>query len=785
MTLLSAVRISIALVLIAQLSLRVPANDPAAVSAVELYKQRRYQEAAGELATFRKRDEAAFRKGNFALLSARIAGREGKPATAIEDFANVTPGDASVKQIIDGRMSQIARSTGNSLLERLLLRDAVFDIRDNETAYHARERMAKNSIEAGNFGEAAATLAGPAMTNGSSTNPRRDLTAILGEVRLKQQRTAAAREIFENIAASPPDPKQPDDASLRAVKNLDVIDAGTDSAAAMPSLDEKEHMRRAAVYQFNREFASARRHYLAVLNSYPDSESVPEAIFQIGRGYTQSQDPSEALKWYERILEIHTASPFAKDALLQAASAYARVGKTRESIARYRRFIDLYPSDERLDRAYLNIVDVSRDAGDETSAMSWCDRTAEAFRGKRAEAQAIFAKARILLARQEWHLALAELEKLSGLSDLGGYGVPGGTTKNEVVFLKAATLDKLKRYGEAIDVYLMLPEGRNEFFGMLATEKLQKLAGDQASSAAAGQKLAELSSKLDAKGPEERFAAASAILRIDPASPFAVKARNVRDAAAKAIPRFRAIPNVAQKAADAKDIFSTLGIYDDSILLTSANGAGIRDAETFARGGRADLALAVIDPIWKNVPADLPPDLVPAEQALLLYPTPFADELLAESETNKIDPRMLLAIMRQESGFRTDVKSVAAARGILQFIPSTAVRIAAAAKIENFTLDDLFYPPTAIKLAGSYVGELSRQFPNRPEAVIASYNGGDDNMKRWLGRSRSDDPGFYVAEIMFSQTKDYVIKVMSNYRMYRSIYDDRLRPNSPATSISR
>jgi soluble lytic murein transglycosylase len=784
-TLLRTFRVSIAFALIAQLLLPVSANDPAAVSAVDLYKQRRYQEAAGELATFRARDDAAHRKGNFALLSARIAEREGKLASAIEEFAVVTSVDAAAKQVIDGRMSQIARSTGNALLERLLLRDAVFDGRETGSAYHAQERMAKNAVETGNFGEAAATLAGPAMTKGSSSNARRDLEAVYGEVLLKQQRTAAAREIFEKTAAGSPDPKQPDDASLRAVTNLDIIDAGTDSAAAMPSLSEKEHMRRAAVYQFNREFQSARRHYLAVLNSYPDSESVPEAIFQIGRGYTQSQDPSEALKWYERILEIHTASPFAKDALLQAASAYARVGKTRESIARYRRFIDLYPGDERLDRAYLNIVDVSRDAGDETAAMSWCDRTAEAFRGKRAEAQAVFAKARILLARQEWQRALAELEKLSGFSDLGGYSVPGGTTKNEAVFLKAATLEKLKRHGDAIDVYLMLPEGRNEFFGMLATEKLRKLAGDKASSAAAGQKLAELSAKLDAKNAEERFTAASAILRIDPASSFAVKARNVRDASAKALPRFKAIPNFTEKPPDAKDVFSTLGLYDDAILLSSANGAGIRDAEVFAKGGRADLALAVIDPIWKNLPADLPPDLIPAEQAFLLYPTPFADELLAASDANKVDPCMLLAIMRQESGFRADVKSVAAARGILQFIPSTALRIAAAAKIENFALDDLFYPPTAIKLAGSYVGELSRQFPNQPEAVIASYNGGDDNMKRWLGRSRSDDPGFYVAEIMFSQTKDYVIKVMSNYRMYRLIYDERLRPNSPAASFSR
>jgi soluble lytic murein transglycosylase len=768
-----------------QLSLAGYANDPAALLAIELYKQRRYEEASSELATLKARNEPAYRKGNFALLAARIAEREKRLASALMHFTSINLNDRAAIQVVNGRMSQIARATGNAILERLLLRDVVLSLPSNELAYHAQERSAKNANEAENLGEAEAALSGPILTKGNVPNGRRDLAALYADILLKGQKTSDARAIMEKIIRETPDPKQPDDASLRAVTSLDIIDAGSGSPDAPATLAESEHMRRGWIYQFNREFSAARQHYLAVLNSYPDSESVPEAIFQIGRGYSQSQDASEAIKWYERILEVHAASPLAKDALLQAASSYARVGKTAEAIRRYRSFIELYPDDPRLDRAYLNIIDVSRDAGDESSAMSWCDRTAAAFRGKRAEAQAVFSKARILLARQEWQLALAELERLSGLAELGGYSVPGGTTRNEVSFLKAATLERLKRYEDAIEIYLSLPEGRNEYFGMLATEKLRKLAGDKASSAAAGQKLAELAAKLDSKNAEERFTAASGILRIDPSSSFAVKARNVRDAAAKALPRFGSIRNVTDKAADAKDVFSSLGLYDDAIILKPPAAAGLGSAEMFARGDRADIALAVIDPIWKNAPADLPPDLIPSEQALLLYPTPFADELIAASETNKVDPRILLAIMRQESGFRADVKSVAAARGIMQFIPSTAIRIAAAAKIENFVLDDLFYPPTAIKLAGNYVGELSRQFPNQPEAVIASYNGGDDNMKRWLGRSRSDDPGFYVAEIMFSQTKDYVIKVMSNYRMYRLIYDERLRPNSPAASIGR
>jgi soluble lytic murein transglycosylase len=66
-------------------------------------------------------------------------------------------------------------------------------------------------------------------------------------------------------------------------------------------------------------------------------------------------------------------------------------------------------------------------------------------------------------------------------------------------------------------------------------------------------------------------------------------------------------------------------------------------------------------------------------------------------------------------------------------------------------------------------------FPNQPQAVAASYNGGEHNMQRWLARSKSDQPDRYVPEILFSQSKDYVYRVMANYRVYQMIYDEKLK----------
>ncbi len=113
---------------------------------------------------------------------------------------------------------------------------------------------------------------------------------------------------------------------------------------------------------------------------------------------------------------------------------------------------------------------------------------------------------------------------------------------------------------------------------------------------------------------------------------------------------------------------------------------------------------------------------------------------------------------------------------MMQFISTTSDKIAAELGRTNFEQDELYIPSTAILFGSQYVANLFKLFPDQPEAVAASYNGGEDNMKRWMKRSRSEQADRYVPEIAFSQTKDYVYRVMANYRIYRMFYDERLNP---------
>jgi soluble lytic murein transglycosylase-like protein len=56
------------------------------------------------------------------------------------------------------------------------------------------------------------------------------------------------------------------------------------------------------------------------------------------------------------------------------------------------------------------------------------------------------------------------------------------------------------------------------------------------------------------------------------------------------------------------------------------------------------------------------------------------------------------------------------------------------------------------------------------EPIAASYNGGEDNVARWVERAGHSDPGIFTAEVGFDETKGYVQKVMSNYRVYCRLY---------------
>lgn len=706
------------------------------------------------LASLKRSDPKQFAAQDYDYLLAKTAESEGLMALAMSNYASVANRNSVLKSYALAHLSRIARSMGNIFFERIYLNELLIFASDESFQSAAEHRLAIIAFESGKYKETIRLLAnGLNKSNKPSIMIVRENRVVVGDSYRHLGDVERAKKIFDEILSSTPKADQPDDAALTAVKNLDEIN-GSDS-----SLGEAEHWRRANIYQFNRYFDEAKFHFEAVLAANHDGANAAESLFQIGRGFAQKENFVEALAWFERVNERFPTSVISKDALLQSAAAYSRIGKTKEAITRYENFIDKYPSDERLDRAYLNIVDVLRDKGADTDALKWCAKTTEVFKGKVPEALAVFAEARIYLSKDDWQKALDALVRLKTFSDLGGANVPGGTTKGEVTFLRAYVLEQLKKNDDAIETYLSIDDGRGEYYGWRATQRLMQLAVQEAAKSLVENKLAQLSSGLKSKDLSVRITSAKSILRLTNHNEtreqaMAVLKGGYRDGLNYKVVLVSGKPLTAKS--DAAKRLLELGLNDEAIPEKAVSDLELTEA------------------YWKKMPADFPIELIPREQLAKLYPAPFADELLLHASTRGVDPRFILSIMRQESRFQNDARSGAAARGLMQFIHTTTARVANEFGRDFFADDEMYDPETSILFGSHYLEELFVMFPEKHEAVAAAYNGGETNVKRWLARISSSDPDRYMPEIVFGQSKDYAAKVMANYRMYQYLYDERL-----------
>jgi tetratricopeptide (TPR) repeat protein len=742
-----------------------------------------------------------FNLNNYQYLLARSFEANGDIAEAVRAYHALLTADSVLREYAAWRLSQIARFNAEPQLERLYLFELITYFPDSLLAKAANHRIARSYFEGHNYSQAISFLTAPAfaprsVTKTTKNDPmRRADLGLLANAYLYSGDQANARSIFDRLISETPDVRQPDDIALEGVRGLDMLDGARGIGELTDPLPASEHFRRAFIYQFNRNFAEARAHYTTIVNQFSTDPAAAESTYQIGRGYAAQEQFTESIPWFERVLEQFPMDPIAKDALLQAGSAYTRMGKHREGISRYRQYIDRYPGDERLDRAYLNILDILRDSSEETAALRQAAETQEIFRGKTAEAQALFAEARIYISVEEWEKGLASLDRLIKLPDRGGTRVPGGTTKQEVDFLRGYLLEQLRRYPEAITVYLSLPDGRNEYYGWRASERLAGLYANELAAPAVAAELTRLAANLNAAELERvRLSLQSAVRLVSDNDPRRRMLDSLRGVYAK-LPAYSKLPATESIEIERRPILEKqrtsapanrhrsiaeelmfLGLYDEAAPELEASGElnGSDGARKLARiytiGDVAHRGVSYAEPMWKSVPADYAVELIPQTAAELLYPAPYRKAISKAAVERSFDPRILLAVMRQESHFRADVKSNAAARGLMQFIPQTSNQIAGELGLVDFEQDDLFDPSTGVLFGSQYIGNLFRMFPNQPDSVVASYNGGESNVRRWQKRAKSDRPERLVPEIAYSQTKDYVYKVMANYRMYMTFY---------------
>ena len=158
----------------------------------------------------------------------------------------------------------------------------------------------------------------------------------------------------------------------------------------------------------------------------------------------------------------------------------------------------------------------------------------------------------------------------------------------------------------------------------------------------------------------------------------------------------------------------------------------------------------------------------------LRYPMPYQEVFRGYAGAHGVDEAWVLGLVRQESRFNTEARSSAGAAGIMQVMPRTARYVAGKIGMRNYRPKTVTEIETNVTLGTGYLKLVMEQL-GHPVLASAAYNAGPSRARRW----RDEKPlegAVYIESIPFSETRDYVKKVMANAVYYAAVLEKKPVP---------
>ncbi len=165
----------------------------------------------------------------------------------------------------------------------------------------------------------------------------------------------------------------------------------------------------------------------------------------------------------------------------------------------------------------------------------------------------------------------------------------------------------------------------------------------------------------------------------------------------------------------------------------------------------------------------------------LAYPRPFLDLARKYGKANKVDPSFVLGVIREESGFNTNIESFANAVGLMQLIVGTGKQMAKKAD-GTITRAALADPDLNVRLGTRYLAYVRTRSKAVDPLLPAGYNAGAGALRRWVA-DRGDLPlDLFVELIPYDEARGYTKRVAASWATYRALYDKPGRDPLPYLS---
>ncbi|MEK9717460.1 MAG: lytic transglycosylase domain-containing protein, partial [Pelagibacteraceae bacterium] len=139
---------------------------------------------------------------------------------------------------------------------------------------------------------------------------------------------------------------------------------------------------------------------------------------------------------------------------------------------------------------------------------------------------------------------------------------------------------------------------------------------------------------------------------------------------------------------------------------------------------------------------------------------------------------IILSLIRQESEFDREANSWAGAKGLMQIMPATGKLVSRSAGLQysrSKLINDEYFN---IQIGSYYISTLTQDFDGAIYMAFAAYNAGPHRVKRWIKRfgdprKKEIDPVDWIELIPFSETRNYVQRVMENMLVYKYVLNKK------------
>ena len=153
------------------------------------------------------------------------------------------------------------------------------------------------------------------------------------------------------------------------------------------------------------------------------------------------------------------------------------------------------------------------------------------------------------------------------------------------------------------------------------------------------------------------------------------------------------------------------------------------------------------------------------------FVAPFKSQVMAQAQSINLDPAWVYGLIRQESRFIMDARSVVGASGLMQLMPATAKYVAKKIGMTDFRPSRVNEFEINTKLGTNYLLMVLNDLDGSQVLASAGYNAGPGRPATWRSTLGHPVEGAIFAEtIPFTETRDYVKSVLSNATYYEATF---------------